>query len=96
LPSVRVQLPGPLLPFASGQGTVEVEGGRTVRDVLEALWAVHPRLRDRIVDEQGRVRPHVNLFVDRHSIRHTGGLETPVEPGAVLSVIAAVSGGSRR
>ncbi len=93
MPRVRVHLPGPLLPFCDGQGTVELEGGRTVEDVLAALWAVHPRLRDRIVDEQGRVRPHVNLFVDRHSIRQTGGLQTPVATGAVLSVIPAVSGG---
>jgi molybdopterin converting factor small subunit len=39
------------------------------------------------------VRRHVNLFVDRESIRDTGGLDTPLAPGAVLSVIPAVSGG---
>jgi sulfur-carrier protein len=90
-----VHLPGPLVPLSDGVPTVELEvSGGTVQDVLNALFARFPRLRDRIVDERGTVRPHVNLFVDRESTRHTGGLETPMPEGATLSVIAAVSGGS--
>ena len=83
------------MPLSDGATSVALEvAGGTVQEVLSALFTRHPRLRDRIVDELGRVRPHVNLFVDRESIRHTGGLETPVPEGATLSVIAAVSGGS--
>ena len=91
---IEVHVPGPLVPYADGHGsaTLDVDGGR-VQDALAALWALHPRLRDRILDEQGRVRPHVNLFVDQESIRYTGGLETPLRPGATLSIIPAVSGG---
>ena len=91
---IQVHVPGPLLAYADGQGHVAVEfEGATVGEALAGLWALHPRLRDRILDEQGRVRPHVNLFVDRESIRYTGGLATPLEPGATLSVVPAVSGG---
>lgn len=91
---VAVHVPGPLLAYADGQGNVAVEfDGATVGDALAALWALHPRLRDRILDEQGRVRPHVNLFVDRESIRYTGGLGTALRDGAALSVVPAVSGG---
>jgi molybdopterin synthase sulfur carrier subunit len=91
---VTVHLPGPLVPLSEGASTVTLDAaGATVGEALTALFARHPRLRDRIVDEQGKVRPHVNLFVDQESIRHTGGLETPVPDGATLSVIAAVSGG---
>jgi molybdopterin synthase sulfur carrier subunit len=92
---VTVHLPGPLVPLTDGAAnvTLEVPGG-TVGDVLTVLFAQHSRLRDRIVDELGHVRPHVNLFVDRESIRHLGGLEAPIHDGATLSVIAAVSGGS--
>jgi sulfur-carrier protein len=90
-----VHLPGPLVPLSDGAATVDLEvTGGSVQDVLTALFARFPRLRDRIVDELGRVRPHVNLFVDRESIRHSGGLDTPMPDGATLSVIAAVSGGS--
>lgn len=83
------------MPLSDGAATVALEiTGSTVQDVLDALFARHPRLRDRIVDERGIVRPHVNLFVDRESIRHTGGLASPMPDGSTLSVIAAVSGGS--
>jgi molybdopterin converting factor small subunit len=91
---ITVHVPGPLLAYADGQGSVAVDfEGATVGDALAGLWSLFPRLRDRILDEQGRVRPHVNLFVDRESIRYTGGLDTPIGPGATLSVVPAVSGG---
>jgi molybdopterin synthase sulfur carrier subunit len=91
---VVVRLPGPLLPLSDGNSVVVLElAGATAGDALGALFARHPRLRDRIVDEQGRVRRHVNVFVDEESIRHTGGLDTPLPEGATVSVIPAVSGG---
>lgn len=93
---VLVHLPGPLVALAGGAARVEVEAARgTVGDALGALFALHPRLRLRIVDELGRVRPHVNVFVGPDSIRDEGGLDRAVPEGATLSVIAAVSGGSQ-
>jgi sulfur-carrier protein len=91
--TVVVHLPGPLTAFAGGQSRLSLSGPRTV---AEALQALPPGVRDRVMDEQGRVRPHVNVFVGAESIRDTGGLETPLAPGAELHIIAAVSGGSRR
>jgi sulfur-carrier protein len=88
--AVVVYLPGPLAPFAGGQSRVTLATPRTVG---EALHALPPGVRDRVMDEQGRVRPHVNVFVGADSIRETGGLETPLAAGAELHIIAAVSGG---
>jgi sulfur-carrier protein len=92
--TVSFVLPGPLRPLAAGRGTVALTGApRTVADALDALWAAHPELRSRILDEQGRVRPHVNVFVDHLSIRETGGLATPLSETAEIAIIPAVSGG---
>jgi molybdopterin converting factor small subunit len=92
--TIRVQVPGPLVAYADGHGEVTLDvAGSTVDDALAALFALHPRLRDRLLDEQGRLRRHVNLFLDRASIRDTGGLATPLRPGATLTVLPAVSGG---
>jgi sulfur-carrier protein len=88
--AVVVHLPGPLTPFAGGQPRLSLRAPRTVG---EALRELPPGVRDRVMDEQGRVRPHVNVFVGAESIRDTGGLETPLGPGAELHIIAAVSGG---
>ncbi len=89
-----VVLPGYLGEIVGGRGRVTLPGApATVGEALAALVAVHPGLRDRIQDEQGVVRTHVNVFVDGISIRDTGGLATPLAAGAEIRVLPAVSGG---
>jgi molybdopterin converting factor small subunit len=92
--SLLVHIPGYLRTFTGGRSRVLLDGGAaTVRQALERLWALHPGVRDRLVTEQGEVRPHVNVFVGNESIRFTGGLDTPVAEGAEISIVPAVSGG---
>jgi MoaD family protein len=92
--SVVVTLPGPLRSLAGGASRVTLEAsGASVGALLAALFARHPALRDRIVTERGEVRPHVNVFVGDESIRFSGGLDTPLADGAVVSILPAVSGG---
>jgi len=94
------RIPGPLLSFTGGRHVVEAEAAHagpaafTVQEALEQLWRLYPGLRDRILTEQGQVRPHVNVFVGSDSIRDTGGLSTPVRDRAEIAIIPAVSGGS--
>ena len=91
---VTVLLPGPLHALAGARETVEVAGAApSVGEVLAALWARHPALRDRVMREDGRLRPHVNVFVGRESVRHTGGLDTTIAEGAEIAILPAVSGG---
>jgi sulfur-carrier protein len=90
------RIPGALRPLAGGRDTVRIERAvETVKAALDGLWALHPELRLRIITEQGEVRPHVNVFVGNESIRYTGGLDTKVRDGDEISIIAAVSGGSK-
>lgn len=89
--TVTVRLPGHLRPFCDGRGRVILDGPASVAEALHALPA---GVRERILDEQGSVRPHVNVFVERRSIRETGGLATPLSDGAEVFVIPAVSGGA--
>lgn len=91
---VVFHIPGYLRPFTGGASRVELNASpATAREALEALWRVHPGVRDRVVDEQGQVRQHVNVFVGDESIRHTGGLDTPLEGPTEVSIVPAVSGG---
>ena len=92
--AIAIYIPAFLQPFAGGRARVVLDAApATVDELLEELWRVHPGLRDRVVDEQGRVRPHVNVFVDTESIRYTGGLATTVPVGCSISIVPAVSGG---
>jgi molybdopterin converting factor small subunit len=92
--SVTVAIPGPLRSYTDGKAKVALEGSAaTVDQALGALFRAHPGVRDRILTEQGELRPHVNVFVGVDNIRNTGGLGTAVPEGGEIAIIAAVSGG---
>lgn len=97
---VAVRIPAVLASLAGGRTEVAVavpgsdDGAVPLARILDALWAVHPRVRDRVLTEQGAIRPHVNVFVGPESVRFSGGLTTPVADGAEVSILPAVSGGA--
>jgi molybdopterin synthase sulfur carrier subunit len=91
--AVVVHLPGPLRPLAGGHARIALEAGPDVAAALAALYALHPALRDRIQDERGELRGHVNVFVGTENVRDARGLATLVAPGAELHILPAVSGG---
>jgi len=72
--------------------TVDVPG-RTVREVLDAVFAGNPRLRGYVLDDQGAVRHHVSIFVAGGLIADRAGLGDAVPPGAEVHVLQALSGG---
>ncbi len=91
---IAIRIPTPLRHLSGGKGKVTVEGSPgIVLDALEMLWELHPGLRDRILNEQGRVREHINIFVGEENIRFTGGLATPVSDRSEIIILPAVSGG---
>jgi molybdopterin converting factor small subunit len=92
--SVVILIPGPLRPFSAGRDRVLLQRPPgTVADALAQLAALHPGVRDRVVTEQGEVRPHINVFVGEDNIRDDRGLSTPVPDGCEIAILPAVSGG---
>jgi hypothetical protein len=90
---VRVLVPGLLRSYTDGAAQVEIAAdGNPPRlaDGLAALDARFPGLRFRVVDEQGKIRPHVKMFVDGTQARD---LAAPLPPGAELMIVGALSGG---
>ncbi|MCK6471820.1 MAG: MoaD/ThiS family protein [Planctomycetes bacterium] len=67
--------------------------GATVREVLERVFAGNPRLRGYILDDQGALRKHMNIYVDDDLLRDRSGLSDPVGPDAKIYVMQALSGG---
>ena len=88
-------IPGPLRDFSEQRGEVQISGSpRTLLGALQLLWAKYPGLRDRILNEQGHIREHINIFVGNESVRYTGDLATPLPLNATISIIPAISGGA--
>ena len=91
---ITVELPSALQPYAAGSHVVELERPcAMVRDALAAVAERWPGVRDRVVDEQGAVRPHVNVFVNEDNARFRGGLDAPLADGSRILIVPAVSGG---
>jgi molybdopterin converting factor small subunit len=70
-----------------------VADGGTVREVLDRVFADDPLLRSYVLDEQGRLRRHVNVFVGGRMVVDRRGLTDPVGPGDSIYVLQALSGG---
>jgi sulfur-carrier protein len=91
---ITFYIPEPLRPFSGGLPQVQIDSWCTnLSEVLEALWLKYPGIRDRMVNEEGQLRQHINIFVGTEDIRNTGDLSTPVPPSAEISILPAISGG---
>ena len=85
-----VKLRAPLKDLAGGNREVAIEGA-SVGEVLRELERQHPKIEGWVLDEHGRVRRHVNVFVDGERVRE----DAPVAPDATMHVLPSISGGSR-
>ena len=86
---MNVRIPTPLRSY-TGQEAVVSAVGATVDEVLADLDRSHPGLRFRVVDEQGRLRRHMKVFVGTESVRD---LSTPLGPDDEVTLMQALSGG---
>lgn len=91
--SVTVSIPTPLRNFTAGRDTVELAGD-TVGQVLEGLLAAHADLKRHLLQDDGRLRNFVNLYLNETDIRHLASTATPVQAGDVLTIVPSIAGGS--
>ena len=85
-----VTLRAPLKGLTGGSSEVKLEGA-SVLEVLRTLEAEHPRIIGWVLDEQGRIRRHVNVFVDGELIRE----DEAIGPDARIHVLPSITGGMR-
>ena len=91
---ITVNIAGFLTDFAGGQSQIQLPDlPATVNDALSRLWALHAGLRDRVVNEKGEVRMHVNIFLNNENIKFQQSLGTPLAEGDEITILPSVSGG---
>ena len=95
--SVTVRIPTILRTYTDGVGELTVlptdSGNPTLSGVLEALEHAAPGIGARVLDDDGRLRRFVNVYVDDEDVRFLDGLGTATPAGSTVSVIPAVAGG---
>lgn len=85
----HVAIPTPLRKYTDGARQVQGDG-TTLRAVFDDLETRHRGLKFRLIDEQGRLREHLKLFINQ---KLAPDLETAVHPNDQIQIILAISGG---
>jgi MoaD family protein len=89
---ITLQIPAVLRACCGGATALALPAG-SVRSLLDQVEQRYPALHRSICDETGKVRRHVNLFVNTSHVRERDGLDTALSPGDVVTILPAVSGG---
>ena len=90
--NATVRIPTILRTYTDGKAEVTASGG-TLADVIDALEAAHPGIRARVLDDAGKLRRFVNVYVNDDDVRFADGLATAIPEGGNVSIIPAVAGG---
>lgn len=87
--SVTIFIPQQLRSYTNGATSVQVSGA-ALDDALGDLDTRYPGIRFRVIDEQGRIRQHMRIFVDGERVHALGGKLTA---RSEVHIFGALSGG---
>ena len=90
--SIAVKIPTILRTYTAGASDVTVSGA-TLSEALSDLDAQYPGIGARVLDDEGKLRRFVNVYVNDDDVRFLENLSTPTPDGASISIIPAVAGG---
>jgi molybdopterin synthase sulfur carrier subunit len=90
--AAKVLIPTPLRNLTNNQAEVTAEGA-TVTALIDDLSKKYNGLRDRLVDENGKIRRFVNIYLNEEDIRFLQGETTAVKDGDQISIVPAIAGG---
>lgn len=90
--AVKVKIPTPLQKITENNAEVECNG-KNIKEIIDCLEEKYPGIKERICDENGKIRRFVNIYVNEEDIRFLNGEQTEVKEGDDISIIPAIAGG---
>jgi molybdopterin synthase sulfur carrier subunit len=90
--AIEVRIPTILRSYTGGAKAVEGTGS-TLGELIADLEARHNGLRARLIDDDGKLRRFVNVYLNDEDVRFLSSLETSVKDGDTVTVLPAVAGG---
>jgi molybdopterin synthase sulfur carrier subunit len=87
-----VIIPTPLRKFTNNTARLNVEASN-VNEAVSSITTEFPELKKHLLDESGRIRTFVNVFVGDDDIRDLKQEETKVNSGTIISIVPAIAGG---
>ena len=89
---VTIELPCALRIFANQQPTIEIQAD-TVGKAFATLIEQYPDMHIHLYDYNEHFRESVVVYLDGKDVRYNHGLGTPIEEGAVISIVPIIAGG---
>jgi molybdopterin converting factor small subunit len=90
MPSIRI--PTPLRSYVENESEVAVDG-ETVTEAIENLIANYPAIQPHLFNDDGQLRPFVNLFLGEDNVRDLQGGQTKLKKDDRLLLIPSIAGG---
>ena len=90
---VKVLIPTALRQYAGNQDTINVKGAN-VGEAMDNLVADHPDLKSHLMDDEGKLRNFVNVYVNEENIRALSLNDTALSDGDEITLVPAVAGGA--
>jgi molybdopterin converting factor small subunit len=90
--AVTVLIPTPLQKFTKDNASLHVKA-KSIQELVDALEQSFPGIKQRICDEEGKLRRFLNLYVNSEDIRFLDGQTTLLQDGDEVSIVPAVAGG---
>lgn len=91
--TIYIEIPTVLAAQTGGRKSLTATGSN-LGEALIDLEARHPGFRNRLVNDDGRLRKYINVYINDDNVRFGSALESPLADGDVVSIIPAVAGGA--
>ena len=89
---VKVRIPTPLQKLTQNRSEVEAEAG-DINSLILDLEKKFPGIRERVCDENGKLRRFINIYVNEEDVRFLKLDQTELKDNDKVSIIPAVAGG---
>ena len=90
---IKVRIPAPLQKITQNKQEVSLEAAN-IKELISALENQFPGMKERLLDENGKIRRFINFYVNDEDIRFLKQDETQLSEGNEVSIIPAIAGGS--
>lgn len=90
---IQVRLTGQLRDWTGGKSRVDLKSAADVQSLVRGLDGEFPGIGRRIMDDQEKIRTHVNIFVNAENSRELEQEKTSLRDGDVVHILPSVSGG---
>ena len=85
-------IPTPLRKFTNNSSRLQLKAN-SIQEAISELTLNFPDLKKHLLDENGKLRSYINVFVGNEDIRNLQQEQTVVQHDSVISIIPAIAGG---